>query len=202
MKIEPAAGQSVSDKVEERERADGLMDARNAVLFLMAGAERPFMPCSRISNRQQASFVIRQVLAAKELPASPPTYLVQHETADLAVPLALCPDNEYIGDRCVRDPGLCARDEESATAGSFARFGSHASRVCMGNSVSARVDAGQARVGGTGTVIRLGQAEAADEFSRCESREVLFLELLRAEGVCFAATSQQLFLRPDEGYTH
>ena len=82
----------------------------------------------------------------------------REEAADASV-LGLRPDEEEIGDRRVADPGLGAR--EAVAARDFLRARLHARRI--------------------GAVVGLGQAEAADQLSFRELRQVLLLLSLGAE---------------------
>lgn len=84
----------------------------------------------------------RQALHALQMRRFPPSilgprstgtsgmHLVEDKPADLAVPLALGPDDKDVGDRGVGDPGLGAREEVPASAGGLARLGRHAGRIC------------------------------------------------------------------------
>ena len=67
-------------------------------------------------------------------------YLGEDKAADLSVPLALCPHDKDVGDRGVGDPGLGPREQEPSAAGSFARLGRHARRICARESASVHED--------------------------------------------------------------
>ena len=72
----------------------------------------------------------------------------------------LRPDDEYVGDRRVGNPHF--RTDEAIAVGDLFRTRLHARRIGAG--------------------VRLGQAEAADEFARGELRQVLLALLFRAVG--------------------
>ena len=88
--------------------------------------------------------------------------LFEHEAADFVVMgVRLGPDDEDVGDRRVRDPGLGAGQPIAAV--DLLGAGLHA--------------------GGIGAGIRLGQAEAADESPAGEFRQIFLALLLGAVGV-------------------
>src|SRR5690606_9980299 len=84
--------------------------------------------------------------------------LLEDEAADHIV-LGLGPDYEHVGNRTVSDPHLGAL--EAIAALDLARTGDHGARV--------------------GTVVGLGQAEAADPLAAGQFRQILLLLGLGAE---------------------
>ena len=97
-------------------------------------------------------------LAVNRRSAQPLPTLLENEPANVPC-VVFCPDDEDVGNRTVRDPRLCSGQRVSA--GDFLRTRHHAAWV--------------------GTVIRFGQAEAADPLAGCELRNELLFQGGRAE---------------------
>ena len=86
------------------------------------------------------------------------TALLQDKSADYAF-FVLCPDQEKIGNRAVRDPGFCARQRPASRR--LLRTRDHAARIGAG--------------------IRFGQAEATDQLACQEPGQIFLLHCLTAE---------------------
>ena len=98
-----------------------------------------------------------------------PAHLLEHEAANLAIPLALGPNDKDVRDGRVGDPRLRSTDHE-ASSRCLGRLGHHAS--------------------GIGAVVRLGESKAADFGARRQVGEELLLKRIASKRVCECTLGQ------------